>query len=81
MELDPGGDQPDLPLYVIRAVLNGIEQESNSLIAIILSFIGLSRLDVDLPVKLTRNVLEHIVENSLKTVESLQSHLLGHFFV
>ena len=81
MELDPGGDQPDLPLYVIRAVLNGIEQESNSLVAIILSFIGLSRLDVDLPVKLTRNVLEHIVENSLKTVESLQSHLLGHFFV
>ena len=81
MELNTRSDQPDLPLDIVGAVLDRIEEESHRLLTVPLALVGLSRLDVDLPVKLPRHILENFVEDCLDAVEPLQPCFLGNFFI
>jgi len=61
----PRGDEPNLPLQVFRTIEDCLHHVLEGTPLLVHALVGLSRLNVDFPRKLTINVVEHGVEDIL----------------
>ena len=80
-ELNARRNEPDFPFDVVWAVLDRVTQEADSLLAVAHTVVGLRRLYVDLPVKLFRHILEHLIQDCLKRIKFCLTALFVHFLV
>ena len=69
------GDEPDLPLEVVRAVDDSIHEVLHRTCLFIHSLVGLSSLDVNLPAEFSINVVKHLIDDIVYLFEGLASFL------
>ena len=80
-ELNPCCNEPDFPLYIVRAALNRVSKVTDSFFIFTHTIIGLCYFDIYLPVKLFGNILEHFIEDCLKGLKFFLTGLFVKLFI